>query len=215
MSLSKALRDSPDEVLVGHVVPRVPLLDVVLVAVHPALPVLPASLPEREVRPEEGPDDGPPENGHRICAHQLPNEGHGAVFEHADDVLAHQVEVLLAHVRHLVLHLAGIVDNDEGGLLLLGFLVELVVFVDAVEFLQEGLVRRPRKTTKMENDLIPKWTISDNLKVCCILKILVMGSVKPHKTANETSIYKYNFFALKILIICSLIFIITLGHNNA
>lgn len=126
-------------------IPEIPLLDVVLVTVHPSLPVLPPRLPEREVRPEEGPDDGPPEHGHGIGAHQFPHKGHGAVLQHAHYVLAHQIEVLLAHVRHLVLHLAGVVDHYEGGLLLLGLLVELVVLVDAVELLQEGLVGCPRK----------------------------------------------------------------------
>lgn len=129
-------------------IPRIPLLDVVLVTVHPSLSVFPPRFSEGKVRPEEGPYDSPSEYGDRISAYQFPHKRHRAVLQHAYDVLTHQIEVLLPHVRHLVLYFAGIVDYYEGGFFLLGFLVELVVLMDAVEFLEKGLIGSPRKTTK-------------------------------------------------------------------
>ena len=142
--------NEPYDIFVGDVVSLVALLDVVLVAVHSALPVLASGLVEGEVGAKKSAHDRPPEDRHGVGAHQLADERHRAVLQHADDVLAHQVEVLLAHVGHLVLDFTGVVDDDEGALALLRFYVEFVVFVNGVEFLKEGFVRGAGETTNNE-----------------------------------------------------------------
>jgi hypothetical protein len=67
-----------------------------------ALPTMfDAGKAERKVATEEGAYDGPPKDGHRIGTDQFAYKGHAGVFQDADDVLAHEVEVFLAHFGHL------------------------------------------------------------------------------------------------------------------
>lgn len=133
-------------------IPLVSLLDVVLVAIDAPLSMPTSSLLEGKVRAKERTHDGPAKHGDRIGANQLAHKRHRAVFEHADNVLAHHVQILLAHLRHLVLDGAGVVHNNKRRLLLLRLLIELIVFVHAIEFLQERLVGCARKTKNRQPD---------------------------------------------------------------
>lgn len=104
-------------------------------------------------------NDGPSEYSHWIGADQFPNECHTGIFQHTHYVLSHEIEILLAHFRHLVcwtdengltiemhrhchclsyliFHLSGIVTDYESVLLLLRFLIELAVLMNTVEFLE-------------------------------------------------------------------------------
>lgn len=103
--------------------------------------MLQACVAKRKVPAEERPDDGPSEDRHRISANQFPHKRHARVFQYAHNVLSHQIEVFLAHFRHLIFHFARIVFDDEGVLLFLWFLVELALRLDAIEFVQQFVVR--------------------------------------------------------------------------
>lgn len=121
---------APYDIIIRSVVAKSIRNRAIFVAVCANLAVLAAGLVEREVRPEKGAHDGPPEHGHRVRAHQFANERHRAVLQHAHDVLPHQVQVFLAHLRHLVLDFPRVVDHHEGGFQLLGLLVKLIVLMD-------------------------------------------------------------------------------------
>lgn len=107
--------------------------------------MLEASVAKRKVSSEERPDNGPPEDGHRIGANELAHKRHARVLQHAHNVLSHQIEVFLAHLGHLILDLARIVFDDEGVFLFLRFLVEFAVLLDAIKFVQQRFVGGARK----------------------------------------------------------------------
>lgn len=96
---------------------------------------------EGEISPEKGANNGPAEHCDRVRPHQLPHEGHAAILQHPHDVLPHQVQVLLAHVGHLVLDSARIVADDERRLTPRRHFVPVIVLVDRVELLYERFVR--------------------------------------------------------------------------
>ena len=101
---------------------------------------------EGEGGADEGAQDGPAEDGHRIAADEFADEAELTGLEAGHHVGLHQVEVLLAKLARLVLDLAGVVAHDEGRLALLRHLVILVVLVDRVELLQQRLVGGARET---------------------------------------------------------------------
>lgn len=123
----------------------VALLDVVFVSIDPILSVLSASFVKCKVRSKERPHDGPSEDGHRIGSDQFPYERQRAVLQHTNNILAHQVQILLAHFRHLILHFASIVNHNECRLFLLRLLIELIIFVDRIEFLKKSIAGSSRK----------------------------------------------------------------------
>lgn len=99
------------------------------------LSVAAAGLVEGKVGAEERTQYRPPEHRHRVGPDQLPHERHAGVLQHTHHLGAHQVQVLLAHLRHLVLDLARVVLHNERRLALVRQLVERVVLVQQVELL--------------------------------------------------------------------------------
>lgn len=65
------------------------------------LPVFDPGGPKCKVATKKCSQNGPPEDGYRIGADQLPHKRHARVFEHAHNILPHQVQILLAHLSHL------------------------------------------------------------------------------------------------------------------
>lgn len=126
----------PYNIVVRYVVSMVPLLDIVLISVDPILSVSTTGLVEGEIRTEESSNDGPSENGYRIGSHQFSNERHRAVLEHSHYILAHQIEIFLPHLRHLVFYFSRVMYHYESTFFSLWFLIKLIVFVDRIEFLQ-------------------------------------------------------------------------------
>jgi hypothetical protein len=173
----------PYNIFVRNVISLVSLLYIVFVSVNPALSVLPARFVKREVSTKKCPHYGPSEDCDRIGTHQLPDERHRAVLQHPDDILSHEIQILLSHVRHLILHFSGVVNDDESALLLLRLYVELVVFVDAVELLQESFVGGARKT---ENIPLGNSSLENRSILTCIgrLKDRANRSVCPLSTGD-------------------------------
>ena len=73
-----------------------------------------AGIREGKVGPDEGSENGPPEDGHRIATDQLADETQLTRLEDGHHVGFHQVQVLLTEFAGLIFDFAGVVADDEG-----------------------------------------------------------------------------------------------------
>ena len=105
-----------------------------------------AGIREGKVGPDEGSENGPPEDGHRVATDQLADETQLTRLEDGHHVGFHQVQVLLTELAGLIFDFAGVVADDEGRFALLRHFVVLVVLVDRVELLEQRLVGGARET---------------------------------------------------------------------
>lgn len=130
-------------------IPGIPLLNIVLVAIHPTLSMFPAGFMECKVCPEERSYYRPSENCDGIGSHKFPDKSHGAVLQNSHNVLPHEIEVLLPHVSNLIFNFTSIVHNNECTFLFLRFLIEFVIFVHVIEFLEQCLIGCTRETANI------------------------------------------------------------------
>jgi hypothetical protein len=138
--------------------------------------VLLSGFVECKVGSEVGPDNGPPEHSHWVSAHQLPHKGHAAVLQNTDNVRPHQVQVFLAEFLHLILDLAGVVLHDERSLSPLRHLVELVVLVHSVEFLQQSFMRGAGKTNM---ETVIRKHCSNHCRSIHLLALVIQDAEQP------------------------------------
>lgn len=118
----------------------------VFVPIGTYLAVFPPRFVESKISAKECSNDGPSEDGYGIRPHKLPHKRHRAVLQHADDVLSHQIQILLAHFRHLILNFSRVVDDHECCLQFLWLFVELIVLVHGIELLKQCFASCTRKT---------------------------------------------------------------------